>query len=67
MSKRAAVVDPWLQAIDDLERQMIAAHDEKILLGVSAEEVARFRPAVVAQARAIAAQRRLEYHARMHR
>ena len=59
--------DPGLAEIDDLERCIVAAHDQKIDLGASAEEVARFRPAVVAQAAAACDQMRREYLARVKR
>ena len=65
MSKReSAVVDEGLARIDDLERAIVAAHDERVRLGVSAEEVARQRPAVVALAAAVAGRLRDEYLAR---
>ena len=53
--------DPGLAEIEDLERCIIAAHDQRIDLGASAEEVARFRPEVVAQAAAVCDQLRAEY------
>lgn len=56
--------DAGLQAIDDLERSIVAAHDQKISLGVSAEEVARFRPVVVQQAKTACDQMRADYRAR---
>ena len=59
------VDDPGLAQIDDLERRMVQAHDEKAQLGVSAEEVARFRPDVVAQAKAVCDRMRAEHLARI--
>lgn len=53
--------DAGLQQIDDLERSIVAAHDEKVLLGVSAEEVARFRRDVVELARNVANGLRADY------
>ena len=55
---------PGLQQIDDLERCIVQAHDEKALLGVDAAELARFRPGVVAQAKAVCDRMRDEYRAR---
>ena len=53
--KRTLKHDPELEAIADLERRIVQAHDEKTtLLGVSAEEIARERPAVVAETSAAA-------------
>jgi hypothetical protein len=58
-------LDPGLQQIADLERDIVRAHDEKQLLGVSADEVARQRSAVVALAERVCAILRAEYLARM--
>ena len=60
----SAPLDPALAQIADLERNIIAAHDEKARLGVSAEEVARLRPQVVAQAKAVCDRMRSEYRER---
>jgi hypothetical protein len=57
-------IDAGLQQIADLERAIIAAHDQKAELGVSAEEVARLRPDVVRLAKTVADQLRAEYRAR---
>jgi hypothetical protein len=62
--KQRAPVDPGLAAIDQLERCIVRAHDDKSLYGASAEEVKRFRPAIVAQAKAITDQMRAEHRAR---
>ena len=69
MSKKrvAIVADEGLQQIDALEAAIVQAHDEKRQLGVSAEEVARYRPAVVALARTVCDQLRAEYLARSSR
>jgi hypothetical protein len=58
--------DPGLQMIDDLERAIVLAHDQKVELGVSAEEVARLRPDVIAVAKAVCDRLRAEYEARKH-
>jgi hypothetical protein len=57
-------VDPDLAAIDELERRIIKAHDDKAAFGVSAAELARQRPDVVRLARAVADQLRAEHAAR---
>jgi hypothetical protein len=62
LKKRAPVVtDAGLQQIDDLERDIIQAQDEKVLLGVSAGEVERERPSVVQLAKAVTDRMRAEH------
>ena len=63
-TSQAEPVDPSLQSIADLEAAIIAAHDQKATLGVSAEEVARLRPDVVRLAKTVTDQLRREYLAR---
>ena len=63
--KPSPSMDPALAQIAALERHIIAVHDAKAQLGVSADELARQRPAVVNQARAVAEQLRSEYLARI--
>lgn len=63
----AKQIDAGLRAIDDLERAIVAAHDQKgELHGISAAEVARFRPGVVALAKKVCDQLRAEHRARRH-
>jgi hypothetical protein len=63
-SRPPAGVDPELQRIDDLERRIISAHDERIALGAPGEEIEQQRPAVAALAIAVCDQLRAEYRAR---
>jgi hypothetical protein len=57
--------DAGLQQIDAYEAAIIRACDEKAtFFGVDANEVAHFRPGVVAQAKAVCAKLRSEYRAR---
>jgi hypothetical protein len=67
MFKRTPPRDAGLQQIDDLEALIIRAHVQKAQYGVSVEEVARGRPAVVAQAHAICNQLRDAHRARSQR
>ena len=62
--RQSPPMDPGLAQIASLERNIIAAHDERAQMGVSAEELARQRPGVVALARPIADRMRREYLAR---
>jgi hypothetical protein len=50
-----------------VEAAILRTHDEKVLLGVSPDEVARFRPQVEAQADAVAAGLRAAHLARTTR
>lgn len=60
--------DPGLEQIDDFERRMIAAHDERwASYNIPAEEVARVRPGVVQLAKTICDRLRQEYTARSQR
>lgn len=60
--------DPGLAQIDDLERTLVRAFDEKMVFhGIDVTEAARFRPGVVAQAAAVAARLRADYLARTPR
>ena len=57
--------DPGLQQIDDLERDIVLAKEQTWTFnGVSPAEIARFLPAVKAQARAVCSRLREEYLAR---
>jgi hypothetical protein len=63
--KKPAPRDPGEQQIDDLERDLVLAKDQTWAFnGVSAEEIARIRPAVVALAKAACDRLREEYRAR---
>jgi hypothetical protein len=63
--KRTSPSDAGMQQINDLERAIIAAHDERpSLYGVDAAEIARERPAVVALAKLVADRLRSEYRER---
>jgi hypothetical protein len=58
-------VDPGLEQIDDLERDIVLGKEQLWTAnGVSAEEIARERPAVVALAKAVTDRMRAEYRAR---
>lgn len=58
-------VDPGLEQIDDLERDIVLGKEQLWRVnGVSEAEIARFLPDVVAQAKAIGDQLRAEYRAR---
>jgi hypothetical protein len=54
-------IDPGLQAIAELEANIIAAHDQKATQGVSATELQQQRPEVVRLAATIAERLRREY------
>ena len=65
MAAKAKPRDAGEQQIDDLERDIILAKDQTWAFnGVSAEEIARLRPGVVALAKAATDQLREEYRAR---
>ena len=61
MAAKKQPSDPGLEQIDEFERRMVQVYDEKVLQGVDAAEVARLRPGVVAQARAVCDQMRQDY------
>jgi hypothetical protein len=67
MFRKRAVVDPGLQQIADLERDIVLAHEQKAWSGVSAEEIARYRPSVQALALAVCDRLRREYLERQAR
>ena len=64
MKRRTPTNDPGLQLIAAYEAAIVTAHDQKIDLGVSTEEVERQRPAVVQLAGRIGDALRAEYAAR---
>ncbi len=65
MFKRPLPVDPGLQQIADLERNIVKGSDERwAVFGVSLEEIERVRPAVVRLAKAVADRLRAEHAAR---
>jgi hypothetical protein len=67
MARAPKVIDPGLQQIDDLERDIVLGKEQVWQVnGVSAEEIARQRPGVVALAKAVTDQLRAEYRARSH-
>jgi hypothetical protein len=59
--------DAGLEQINDLERNIVLAKEQSwTMSGVSAEEIARERPAVVALAKAVTDRMRAEWVARSH-
>jgi hypothetical protein len=60
----AVVVDEGLQLIENYQRAIVQAHDQKADWGVSAAEIERERPAVVALAKAVTDRMREEYLSR---
>jgi hypothetical protein len=63
--KLAPPRDPGEQQIDDLERDLVLGKEQLWTAhGVSAEEIARERPAVVALAKAVTDRMRDEYRGR---
>ena len=64
MKRHTPTNDPGLQLIADYEAAIVTAHDQKIDLGVSTEEVERQRPAVVQLAATVGERLRAEYAAR---
>jgi chorismate mutase len=61
---RKLQMDPELAKIDALERAIVQAHDERIHLGATAEEIEQQRAGVAALATNICHQLREEYRAR---
>jgi hypothetical protein len=65
MAAKSKPRDAGLEQINDLERNLVLGKEQLWRVnGVSEAEIARFLPAVVAQAKAIGDQLRADYRAR---